>query len=222
MAARRRRFYDDPLFECLFPGILFQKNGIPMPRTIHALTRERATLETHVNLLGGFPVIVKIPGSEDGKGVIGVDSYAALFSLLDYVGTAPILMEYFEHVVSYRLIVIGNNVIASEARHSGSGDFRTNSIGSDLIGAAAAPPAAIEMALKAARVLRIEFGGVDILENQDQKLLLAELNFPCRFSCYFCCCFADQQRDSGIDIAGAMLDHLMAKSRRINPRTTLI
>ena len=69
------------------------------------------------------------------------------------------------------------------------------------------------MALKAARVLRIEFGGVDILENQDQKRLPAKLNF----SCYF----ADQQRDADIDIAGAMLDHLMAKSRRINPHTTL-
>jgi len=193
-----------------------------MPRTIHALTRERSTLETHAELLGGFPLIVKIPGRESGKGVIRVDSYAALFSLLDYVGSTPILMEYFEHVVSYRLIVIGNNVIASEARHSGPVYFRTNSIGSDSIGAVAAPPAAIEMALKAARVLRIEFGRVDILENLDQKLMLAELYFPCRFSCYFCCSFADQQRDSGIDIAGAMLNHLMAKSRRINPRTTLI
>lgn len=207
-------FYDDPLFECLFPGILFQKNGIPMPRTVHAPTCERATLETHVNLLGGFPVIVKIPGSEGGKGVIRVDSYAALFSLLDYVGTSPILMEYFEHVVSYRLIVIGDHVVACEARHAGPGDFRTNSTGSDSIGAVAAPPAAIEMALKAAQVLRVEFGGIDILENQDQKLLLAELNFPCYF--------ADQQRDSGIDIAGAMLDHLIEKSRRLNQHTALI
>lgn len=185
-----------------------------MPRTIHALMREHATLETHVELLGGFPLIVKIPGSEGGKGVIRVDSYAALFSLLDYVGSAPILMEYFEHVVSYRLIVIGNNVIASEARHSGPGYFRTNSIGSDLIGAVAAPPAAIEMVLKAARVLRVEFGDVDILENQDQKRLLVKLNFPCYFT--------DQQRDSGINIAGAMLNYLMAKSRRINPNTTLV
>ena len=52
-----------------------------MPRTIHALMREYATLETHVELLGGFPLIVKIPGSEGGKGVIRVDSYAALFCL---------------------------------------------------------------------------------------------------------------------------------------------
>ena len=121
-------------------------------------------------------------------------------------------MEYFEHVVSYRLIVIGNNVGASEARHSGSGDFRTNTIGSDSIGAVAAPPAAIEMALKAAQVLSVEFGGIDTLENLDQKRLLAELNFSCYFCCCFCCCCADQQRDSGIDIADAMLDHLIEKS----------
>ena len=128
---------------------------------------------------------MKIPGRESGKGVIRVDSYAALFSLLDYVGSAPILMEYFEHVVSYRLIVIGNNVIASEAHHSGPGYFRTNSIGSDSIGAVAAPPAAIELALKAAQVLSVEFGGIDILENLDQKLMLAELNFPLPFLLLF-------------------------------------
>ena len=122
-------------------------------------------------------------------------------------------MEYFEHVVSYRLIVIGDNVVANEARHFGPGDFRTSSIGSDSIGAVAAPPAAIEMAFKAAQVLSVEFGGIDTLENLDQKLVLAELNFSCRFSCYFCCCFADQQRDSGIDIAGAMLDHLIEKNQ---------
>lgn len=59
------------------------------------------------------------------------------------------------------------------------------------------------MALNAARLLRVEFGGIDILENQQRKLVLAELNFPCYF--------ADQQRESGIDIAEMMLDHLVKK-----------
>ena len=196
-------FYDQPLFECLHPSILFQKNNIPMPRTIHAVTRDRAMLAKQIALVGGFPLIVKIPGSEGGNGVLRVDSAPALFSLLDYVGDAPILMEYFEHVVSYRLIVIGDQVVACEARHSGPDDFRTNSVGSDSLGAVAAPAAAIDMALKAARLLGVEFGGVDILENQQRKLVLAELNFPCYF--------ADQQRESGIDIAGMMLDHLLQK-----------
>ncbi len=182
-------------------------------------------METHVELLGGFPLIVKILGSEGGNGVIRVDSHASLFSLLDYVGSAPILMECFEHVVYCRLIVIGNNIAASEARHFGPGDFRTNSIGSDLIGAAAAPPAAIEMALKLREYCGLSLAGRYSGES-GSKLLLAELNFSCRFSCYFCCyfccCFADQQRDSGINIAGAMLNYLMAKSRRINPNTTLV
>lgn len=200
-------FFVEPFFECLFPAILLQKNGVPMPRTIHAVTRERATLEKQVELVGGFPLIVKMPGSQGGKGVMRVDSYPALFSILDYLGDSALMMEYFEHVVAYRLVVIGDRVVASEARHSGTEDFRTNCIGSQSLGAVTAPPAAIEMALQAARLLRLEFGGVDILENPQRKLLLAELNFPCYF--------ADQQRESGVDIAGMMLDHLISKVDKV-------
>jgi hypothetical protein len=199
-------FYEEPYFECLYQGVLFQNHGIPMPRTIHAVARDRAMLERQVEHLGGFPLVAKVPGSEGGHGIIRVDSYPALFSLLDYLGDQCLLMEYFEHVVAYRLVVVGDQVVASEARHSGAGDFRSNSVGGGSLGAVRPPQAAVELALRAARLLRTEFGGADILENAAGELRLAELNVPCYF--------ADQQRESGIDIAGAMLDYLAAKADR--------
>jgi len=44
-----------------------------------------------------------------------------------------------------------------------------------------------------------------LLEDSAARPLLAELKFPGYL--------ADQQRDSGIDIAGVMIDHLAAKVR---------
>lgn len=198
-------FYDDPFFECMYQGVLFQRHGLPVPRTIHAVSRDRMALAAQVEQLGGFPLVLKQPGGEGGQGVMRVDSFAALFSLVDYLGTAPVLMEYFEHVVTYRLIVVGQRVVACEARHSGPDDFRTNAVGGGTLGAVLASEQAVDIAVKAAQLLRVEFGGVDLMENADGKIVLAELNFPCYF--------ADQQRDSGIDIAGAMLDHLIAKAQ---------
>jgi hypothetical protein len=202
-------FYDDPFFECLYQNVLFQRHGLPVPRTIHSISRDRAALAAQVEQLGGFPLVLKQPGGEGGQGVIRVDSFAALFSLVDYLGTGPVLMDYFEHVVTYRLVVVGEQVVACEARHAGPDDFRTNAAGGGTLGAVRASEQAVGIAVKAAQLLRVEFGGVDLMENADGKIVLAELNFPCYF--------ADQQRDSGIDIAGAMVDHLIAKSLASTP-----
>lgn len=198
-------FYDEAFFECLYQGVLFQQHGLPIPRTIHALSADRALLEQQAAQLGGFPLVVRQPGGEGGHGVIRVDSLAALFSLIDYLGPS-LLMEYFEHVVAYRLIVVGERVVATEARCSGPGDFRPNAIGGDTLGAVEPSARAVAIALEAARLMRVEFGGVDLLEDEAGRLVLAELNFPCYF--------ADQQRNSGIDIAGAMIEHLLTKPGR--------
>jgi len=199
-------FYDDPFFQCASQPLWLARQGIPMVRMIHTLPTDRLKLDRLVRSLGGFPVVVKVPGGEGGEGVIRVDSLPALFSLVDYAPATATMMEYFEHVVAYRLVVVGRRVVATEARHPGAFDFRSNAMGGGLIGRVKAPARLTRIAVAAARALRLEFGGVDLLEDSRGRLRFAELNFPCYF--------ADQQRDSGIDIAGAMVDHLLAKSRR--------
>jgi ribosomal protein S6-L-glutamate ligase RimK-like protein len=198
-------FYETPFFECSSQPIWLARHGIPLPRTAHTLPKDRVKLDRIVRGLGGFPVVVKVPGGEGGQGVIRVDSLPALFSLLDYAPESAVMMEFFEHVVAYRLVVLGKRVIAAEARHPGAFDFRSNA-GGGLIGRIRAPKRLTSIALSAAKALRLEFGGVDLLEDSRGRVRFAELNFPCYF--------ADQQRDSGIDIAGAMVDYLLAKSRR--------
>ena len=202
-------FYESPFFECTGQSQWLERQGLPMPRTVHSLPKDHQILERLVKKLGGFPVVVKVPGGEGGQGVIRVDSLPALFSLLDYAPPSAVMMEFFEHVVAYRLVVLGRRVIATEARHPGAFDFRSNA-GGGLIGRVRAPARLTRIAVAAAKALRLEFGGADVLEDSRGRLRLAELNFPCYF--------ADQQRDSGIDIAGKMVDYLLAKSRRRGAR----
>jgi ribosomal protein S6--L-glutamate ligase len=199
-------FYETPFFECTSQSLWLERSGVPVPRTAHVLPRDPIALEGIVKRLGGFPVVAKVPGGEGGTGVIRADSPPALYSLLDYLPATAVLMEYFEHVVAHRLVVVGRRIVAAEARHPGAYDFRSNAAGGGLIGRIRPSARAARIALAAARALRLEFGGADVLEDARGRMVLAELNFPCYF--------ASQQHDSGIDIAGAMVDHLLTKAGR--------
>ena len=60
------------------------------------------------------------------------------------------------------------------------------------------------MAVKAVKTLGLETGGVDLLFDTDGKPFLTEVNFPHDFSM--------TQKITGIDIAQAMVKHLMSKT----------
>ena len=59
--------------------------------------------------------------------------------------------------------------------------------------------------------MRLEFGGVDIMEGDDRKLWLAEVNFPCYFADEVLLADAGAHAGAG-DIAGAIVDYLVAHS----------
>ena len=61
------------------------------------------------------------------------------------------------------------------------------------------------LAERAVAALGLEFGGVDILVDEQGTATIAEVNFPCNF--------ARNQMNTGTDVAGLLVDHLMAKSQ---------
>ncbi|NBO67084.1 MAG: hypothetical protein EBU88_19950 [Acidobacteria bacterium] len=77
--------------------LLFERAGLPVPRTFFCTTSERGLLDAFVDRPGGFPVITKIPGSSRGIEVIRADSRSSLYSTLDYLlatNIAPYLCAY--------------------------------------------------------------------------------------------------------------------------------
>ena len=200
----------DPLFGCFNQLELFAKSGLPVPKTVQTANATPELLAAHVAYLGGFPVVLKVLGSEGGVGVIKVDSMESLVSVMDYMRDAPLLMEFFPHVAAYRLVVVGDRVVDVESRYPGDGDFRTNSGGSGTIGQVAVPEEAKRIAVQAAQVLGVAFGGADILHAETGEMVISELNSPCYF--------ADQQNDYGADIAGAMVEHLVSLADGLNTR----
>ena len=186
---------------------LYDRAGLPLPRTVPCATSDRALLRAFADRLGGFPLIAKFAGGEGGVGVVRVDSLPAYFSLADYAlsqGRVPYLAAYVDGAAHWRVVVVGARAVAAYRNPIQSDDFRSYA-SEDPSDVTADPDADLaDLAIRAVAALKLEFGGVDILRDPAGRLYLLEVNFPCYF--------AHAQRVAGIDVAGAMLDFLAAKA----------
>jgi hypothetical protein len=192
------------------PTLLFQRAGLPVPRTFQVYSNDRKLLDHWVEQLGGFPVVVKLMGYSRGLGVMRADSSEALYSLVDYMtaeNKTPLLASFVEDAVHWRLIVVGNRIAAGYRNRKDYNDFRTYADSDPDDFTQPIRPELAEVGRRAVETLRYEFGGVDVLEHPSGRLYLLESNFPCYF--------ATPQEIVGTDVAGAMLDHLIEKSRRL-------
>ncbi len=187
----------------------FERAGLPVPRTVSCSTANRKRIEQYAAHVGGFPLIVKMPGLSNGIGVMRVDSLPALFSLLDYElrqSANPLLIQYIPDAINWRLIVLGERVIAWYCKAPTENDFRARVTGNPSEFEPVPDAALQEVAVRATQALNLEFAGVDILEQADGKIFLLEANFPCYFF--------HAQQFGGVDVAGMMVDYLASKAAR--------
>jgi hypothetical protein len=201
---------DGPFFVTGAPVLMFERAGVPVPRSFLCGTAEPAMLRSFVEGVGGLPVVLKSGTGEGGVGVLRADSYPSLFSIVDHAlaqGTLLELSAYVDRAVHHRVVVVGERGVATYRNVTRDDDFRS-SPSEDPKDYSAQVPAALEkIALRAARALRLDFAGVDVLEHPSGRLYVLEANFPC---------FHPQaQLVAGIDVSGAMVDELLAKARRL-------
>lgn len=192
----------DPFFRYANQPLILRRAGLPRPRTVYVPDLDPHALDRQVEAIGGFPVVMKVPGTEGGQGVSLSADIDSLVASIATASASPTLEEFFPHPRCWRVTVLGGRMLAATARTAGAGDFRTNGPGSRPIEGVSPPAGLAEIAIAAARVLRLEFGGADIMESEDGTLRICEFNFPCYF--------ADQQEQTGVDIAGEIVDHLIA------------
>ncbi|MEZ4450712.1 MAG: hypothetical protein R3B09_14620 [Nannocystaceae bacterium] len=189
------------------PTLLLQRAGLPVPPTIWITTRDRSLLRRAVAHLGGFPLVLRGMGAEGGVGVVRVDSWPALFSLVDLVhsrGDRPELCAFIADSIHWRLVVVGSRVVAAYPNPTIADDFRSFPAEDPAV-YGAAPSAALEaLAVRATLAHALDFGGVDLLVAADGRAWVLEVNFPCYFP--------HAQEVAGIDIAGAMVDHLVRRA----------
>ena len=202
-----RSFYAvSPYHLVLNPTWALERAGLPVPLTLPAISADRARLRAWVDRLGGLPLVVKFNGGEGGVGTLRVDSLAALFSLVDHArsqGLSPALIQYLPDTVHWRVIVVGDRAVASYPNPVPADDFRSRAPDDPAAYQTPPPPSLAALAVAATHTLGARFGGVDLLHREsDDRAWILEVNTPCYF--------AHAQEDGGVDVAGAMLDALLA------------
>ncbi len=185
--------------------LIFESAGLPVPPFVHAVSSERALLDGWAQRLGGFPLLAKMGGSA-GVGVILLESRAALHSFADYaraLNRVPTLCAFVRDATLWRAVVVGTRAVAAYPCVAPEGDFRATIPAPDGPFLAEVPAALGALAVAAVASMDLSFGGVDVLVRGDERYVL-ESNFPCYFP--------HAQIEGGIDVAGAMVDHLRRKA----------
>jgi hypothetical protein len=211
-AATLYREPDGVFFDTGAALALFERAGVPAPRTVYCHTTDRQRLAQYAGYLGGFPLLAKFPGASGGVNVVYIESMQGLYSLVDhalYNGNRPVLSAFVPDSAHWRVVVVGGQAVAAYLNTPRPGDFRTYDAESPENYRMPEDEDMLASAVAAVESLRVDFGGVDILLHPSGRHYVLEANFPCYF--------APAQTVGGFDVAGAILRHLRAKGTRLGP-----
>ena len=192
----------------LFTHMELSKSGIAIPKAFCAFSNQSA-----MNILNknGYPKVIKpVVGSWGRMIALLKDKEAAEAVIEDREHMYPLYQVfYFEEFVKrpprdIRCIVVGDMVVAAIYRYSGDNEWKTNMA---LGGKAEACKVTNEMedlCLRAARTMKGEILGVDLMESEN-GLLVHEVNNTTEFK--------NTVRVTEVDIPSLIIDHLIKSNR---------
>lgn len=165
----------------LFSSQLFSKNGINIPITGFA----KSPLETKdlIEMVGGSPLIVKLLESAQGKGVVSAETNKAAESVINAFKSlqANILVQEFIKEAEgkdIRCFVVDGKVVASIMREAKKGEFRSNIHQGGLAKKVKVTTEEKRLAIKAAKIFKLDIAGVDIIRSNKGPLILEVNSSP--------------------------------------------
>jgi hypothetical protein len=185
----------------------FSRADLPTPRTMRLASSDTQFLDEVVEWLGGFPVIVRVDSGEGGEGVVLAESMRALRGLADLFvsqGLLGRLVSFVPDATHWRLVVVGDEVVAAYRNPTRPGDFRSAPSDQREDYGLTAPPEMAALAVRATAVAGTRFAGVDILVHPSGRLYVLEANFPCYFP--------QAEKFGAADVSGAILAYLLAQA----------
>jgi RimK family alpha-L-glutamate ligase len=152
-------------------------------------------------------VIIKPLFGSMGHGMVRVsdpETAFRVFRALDLTRSVFYVQRVIDHRgCDVRAFVVGDRVVAAIERRANDGGWRTNiSLGGEAR-ATELPDAWAAMAVTAARAVGADYVGVDLLPARDGTVYVLEANGIPGWS--------GVQSATSVDIAGAIVDHLIAK-----------
>ena len=192
---------------------MLAQHKLGMPNTAFAMTSR----DTNgiIDLAGGSPVVVKLLSSTQGKGVVLAETKKAAEALVDaFRGlNAHFLVQEFVKEASgtdIRLFVVDGKVVGSIQRTAQAGEFRSNLHQGGSAKQVRTTKEERKAAIKAARVLKLNVAGVDLLRSDTGPKILEVNSSPG---------LQGIEKATGKDIAAIIIQSIEANVRSVVHRT---
>ena len=193
----------------LFTHMELAKSGIAIPKAFCAFSNQSAMDILNKN---GYPKVIKpVVGSWGRMVALLKDKDAAEAVIEDREHMYPLYhVFYFEEFVKrpprdIRCIVVGNKVVAAIYRYSGDNEWKTNMAFGAKAEACKVTNEMEDLCLKAAKTLKGEILGVDLMESDENGLLVHEVNNTTEFK--------NTVRVTEIDIPSLIINHLVNSNK---------
>ena len=182
-------------------GIIIPRTFIA-PKTFEGLNYSKRDFLNNVIKEIGFPIVVKEAFGSFGEQVYLANDIDSLNKIVDQIGYKDFLMQEFiasSKGKDIRINVVGNKAIVSMLRENDN-DFRSN-ISSGGHGVKYEPkPEYIDLAVKAAQALGLDFAGVDVLFGKDGPII-CEVNSNPQF--------ASTLKAMGVNLADYIAEYIL-------------
>ncbi len=193
---------------------MLAQHKLGMPNTAFAMT-SRDT-KGIIDLAGGSPVVVKLLSSTQGKGVVLAETKKAAEALVDaFRGlNAHFLVQEFVKEASgtdIRLFVVDGKVVGAIKRTAQAGEFRSNLHQGGSAQQVRTTKEERQSAIKAARVLKLNVAGVDLLRSETGPKILEVNSSPG---------LQGIEQATGKDIAATIIQSIEANVRSVVYRSS--
>ena len=186
---------------------LLAAEGIGLPSTVFGDNPD----DTHdlLAMLGPPPHVIKLNEGTQGAGVMLTEKPSASRSVIEALRGlyANFLVQEFvaeAKGADLRCFVVGDRVVAAMRRQAPAGDFRSNLHRGGSAKGVRASAVEQEVAIRAAQVVGLGIAGVDLIRSKRGPLVL-EVNASPGLE--------GIEAASGVDVAGAVIDHIRARHR---------
>ncbi|MCL4164381.1 UNVERIFIED_CONTAM: hypothetical protein GTU68_029562 [Idotea baltica] len=154
---------------------LLAAKDILVPKSV--LSSSVDTADIMLRVLGEPPYIIKLINSTHGAGVLKADSFEMAMEMIEAFGRAKQRLIFQEYIAEsagedIRVFVVDNKVVACMKRKAQTGDFRSNLHRGGSSMRVALTKEEEYTSLKAARILKLDVAGVDLLRSTRGPMVL--------------------------------------------------
>lgn len=160
---------------------ILSQRGLALPRTSFASSTEQT--DDLIKIVGGAPTVVKLLEGSQGRGVILAETKKASESLIDAFRElkANFLVQEFikdANGSDIRCFVVGDKVVGAMMRQAKEGEFRSNIHRGGKGIPVKITPAERKLAVAAAKAMKLNMAGVDIIRSSSGPKILEVNSSP--------------------------------------------